>query len=332
MSDWLKRLSDKQRDKLKKKKQPEWVSPMLATLTHEPFSDPDWIYERKLDGERCLAFVSSGDVTLKSRNDKDIGVSYPEIVETLEKHGRRDGIFDGEIVAFEGNRTSFSKLQNRMHVKNSEEARGRGKVFYYVFDVIHTEGYDLSRLPLRKRKGIAKGAIDYRDPLRFLPHRNGEGLKYFKHACGKGWEGIIAKDGRSPYVHSRSTKWLKFKCTHEQELVVGGFTDPKGSRAGFGALLLGYYHRNRLRYAGKVGTGFDDRTLRELRERLDRLEIEDSPFGSDEGSGEGVHWVKPRLVAQIGFTEWTDDNRLRHPRFLGLRRDKDPEDVRKEAD
>jgi len=328
---WLDSISKEGKEKLKKRKQPEWISPMLAKLTHEHFSDPDWIYERKLDGERCLAFLSSpGSVTLKSRNNKEIGVSYPEIVDALEACALESGIIDGEIVAFEGKLTSFSRLQNRMHVKKAEEARGRGKVYYYIFDAVYAGDYDLSQLSLRERKKIAKIIINYKDPLRFLPHRNETGLDYFKEACAKGWEGIIAKNGLSAYVHSRSSQWLKFKCIHEQELVVAGFTEPRGSRAGFGALLLGYYQQKRLRYAGKVGTGFDDQTLTDLRKRLDKLEIEKNPFSADVGRGETVHWVKPRLVAQIGFTEWTGDNKLRHPRFLGLRRDKDPKKVTKE--
>lgn len=330
MSDWKDRISEQEKDKLRKKKQPDWTSPMLAKLTHDHFSNPEWIYERKLDGERCLAFISSGKVILKSRNNKDIGVSYPEIVEALEKSGFSQGIVDGEIVAFEGNKTSFAKLQNRMHVKNEEEARGKEKVYYYIFDVLHAGQYDLTRLPLNERKKVVKNIMRYQDPLRYLPHRREKGLEYYEQACSKGWEGIIAKNGRSRYVHSRSSQWLKFKCVHEQELVVGGFTEPQGSRIGLGALLLGYYQKDKLRYAGKVGTGFDDKTLSDLRKKLDKLETGENPFYRDEGAEKGVHWVKPRLVAQIGFTEWTGDNRLRHPRFLGLRRDKEPKKVKKE--
>ena len=330
MEGWIDKIPRKERDKLEKKKQPDWVEPMLAKLTHDHFSDPGWIYERKLDGERCLAFINSGNVTLKSRNKKDIGVSYPEIAEALRKNDLANGIIDGEIVAFEGKQTSFAKLQNRMHVKSEDEARGRGKVYYYIFDVLFAGEHDVTGLPLNERKKIAKSIIDYKDPLRFLPHRNEKGLEYLERACAKGWEGIIAKDKTSRYVHSRSSKWLKFKCVHEQELVIGGFTDPKGSRTGLGALLLGFYEHSKLRYAGKVGTGFDDRTLKDLRKRLDELETEENPFDRGEGSGKNVHWVEPSLVAQIGFTEWTGDNRLRHPRFLGLRRDKDPEKVKKE--
>ena len=331
MNDWLDKIPEKEKDKLKEKKQPGWTSPMLAKLTHDYFSDPDWIYERKLDGERCLAFISSGNVTLKSRNNKDIGVSYPEIVEALKKSSILNAILDGEIVAFEGNQASFAKLQNRMHVKRKEEVKGLEKVYYYIFDTIYAGKYDLTSLPLKERKKITKKILDYQDPLRYLNHRNEKGVEYHKQACARGWEGIIAKYGLSAYDHSRSSKWLKFKCVHEQELVIGGFTDPQGSRIGFGALLLGYYDSNKLKYAGKVGTGFDDKTLNDLKNKMDDLEIKDNPFSEDEASGKRVHWIKPHLVAQIGFTEWTEDNKLRHPRFLGLRRDKDPRKVKKEA-
>jgi len=331
MSDWRNDLPAEARQRLRKREQPAWTSPMLARLTRDFFSDPGWIYERKLDGERCLAFISRGAVTLKSRHNKDIGVSYPEIVEALGRQAQvAGGIVDGEIVAFEGNITSFARLQGRMHVKDKDEARGRGKVYYYVFDALQADRYDLSRLPLRERKKIAKKMLDYRDPLRFLPHRNEKGVEYHRRACDKGWEGVIAKDGSSPYVHSRSSKWLKFKCVREQEMVVGGFTDPHGSRTGFGALLLGYFEAGQLRYAGKVGTGFDDRTLADLRKRLDKLETEADPFSREGAGGPGVHWVEPRLVAQVGFTEWTADGKLRHPRFLGLRRDKPPRKVVRE--
>ena len=168
--------------------------------------------------------------------------------------------------------------------------------------------------------------------VRFTSHRNEEGEAYHREACEKGWEGVIAKDARAPYVHSRSKKWLKLKCGHRQELVVGGFTEPEGERTGFGALLLGYYDGDDLLYAGKVGTGFDDDTLESLRERLDSLERDTPPYAEGEDlPRKGVHWVTPKLVAEIGFTEWTEDHRLRHPRFLGLRRDKEAEEVVREG-
>lgn len=330
MIDEFKNLPEEDRKKLKKKKQPGWTEPMLAKLTDERFSDPDWIYERKLDGERCLAFAVSKKITLKSRNNKKINVSYPEIAEALEKTVQEDCILDGEIVAFEGRQTSFAKLQHRMHVKSEKEAEKGAKVFYYVFDILHAGGYDLTGIPLIQRRRVLKHLISYEAPLRYLPYRKKEGEKLFKQACRKGWEGIIAKDGKSHYTHSRSSKWLKFKCVHEQEFVIGGYTDPQGSRIGLGAVLIGYYKGNSLKYAGKAGTGFDDETLKRLGRKLRDSRVDHNPFDAGNMEKKNVNWVKPEMVAQIGFTEWTEDGKLRHPRFLGLRRDKSPKEVKRE--
>jgi DNA ligase D-like protein (predicted ligase) len=322
----LKKLTPEVREKLRRKKHPRWMSPMLATLTKKRFSDPGWIYERKLDGERCLVFRKGSEIRLMSRNKKKINVQYPELVEALERQKTADFVADGEVVAFEGRVTSFSRLQARMHVEEARESRVA--VYYYLFDLLFLEGHDLTGLELRHRKGLLKKILDYQDPLRFLPHRNERGEAYYKEACRKGWEGIIAKDAAAGYVHKRSRKWLKFKCVHRQEFVIGGYTEPHGERIGFGALLIGYYDEDRLVYAGKVGTGYDDDTLRRLSRQLASRERKTPPFaGEEELPSKEVHWVTPKLVCEIGFTEWTSRGRLRHPRFLGLRRDKDPERV-----
>jgi DNA ligase D-like protein (predicted ligase) len=332
MASLLDRLPREAREKLREKKMPSWTSPMLATLTHDTFSDAGWIYERKLDGERCLAFVKGGSVRLLSRNRKELDDTYPELEEALADALSTDVILDGEVVAFEKNVTSFSRLQKRMQIRDRDEARSSGvAVHYYVFDVIHLDGHDLSRLPLRHRKGLLRRAVRFDDPLRFTAHRNEKGEEYLAEACRKGWEGLIAKEADSPYVHSRSRKWLKFKCVNRQEFVIGGYTDPEGERIGFGALLIGYHEDGDLRYAGKVGTGYDDETLRKLGGRLERLERETPPFDAGKLPGKGVHWVSPKLVGEVSFTEWTTAGRLRHPRFEGIRRDKDPEDVVREG-
>jgi bifunctional non-homologous end joining protein LigD len=202
-------------------------------------------------------------------------------------------------------------------------------VYLYFFDLLHAEGRDTTRLALRDRKSLLRRALSFGGRLRYTPHRNESGEEYFEAACSKGWEGVIAKDARSPYEHRRSRKWLKFKCVSGQELVIGGFTEPSGSRRGFGALLVGYYEDGDLRYAGKVGTGFDEATLERLGRRLKRLERESSPFG-ERPKEKGARFVRPALVGEFGFTEWTRHGKLRHPRFLGLRTDKDPEDVGRE--
>lgn len=332
MAPFPENLTSDQRDAIQQEKFPAWVDPMLATLTEDYFDDEEWIYERKLDGVRSLVFCDADDMLLKSRNQKDQNDTYPELVEALNDTAAEPFVADGEIVAFEDNVTSFSRLQNRINISDPRQARNSGvKVYLYLFDIIHYAGYDLSSLELRTRKKILREAFSFEDPIRYVTHRNRDGTAFLSEACNKGWEGIIAKDSRSGYVHSRSKKWLKFKCSRRQELVIGGYTDPQGERIGFGALLLGYYRDGDLQYAGQVGTGFDDEQLKHLHDKLSGLERKTSPFAQEDIDTDGVHWVTPRLVAEVGFTEWTDSNKLRHPRFLGLRHDKEAENVKKEA-
>jgi len=316
------------KSKVKKKNQADWISPMLATLTDKRFSDKDWIYERKLDGERCLVFKKGKEVNLMSRNKKKLNKIYPELLEALENQ-KYDFIVDGEIVAFENDKTSFSQLQQRMHniVKNSGKTI---KVFYYIFDLLYIDGYDISKAPLKERKKVLRKAIQFDDPIRFSAHITKDGEVYYERACQKGWEGIIAKDALANYVHSRSKKWLKFKCENKQELVIAGYTDPQGERIGFGALLIGFYKNKKLQYAGKVGTGFSDKVLEELYAKMKKREIDTNPFEQQDIKVKNAHWIKPELVGAFKFTEWTNDNRLRHPSFQGLRHDKDAKEVVKE--
>jgi DNA ligase D-like protein (predicted ligase) len=301
---------------------PDRVEPMKAVLTDERFSDPDWIFERKLDGIRCVAIKAEQRVRLLSRNHLSLNSRFPEIVEALERDPATHFAVDGEVVAFTGAQTSFARLQQR--------GERRVAVFFYVFDVLHAGGEDTTELPLRERKAILRRLLAFNGPVRLTPHRNRDGEALFREACRKGWEGLIAKRAESPYVQGRSRDWLKLKCSAEQELVIGGYTAPKGSRTDLGALLLGYYEARRLRYAGKVGTGFTRATLRDLAGRLEPLRRAASPF-ADEVRERGATWVEPRLVAQIGFSEWTRDGRLRHPRFLGLREDKPAAEVVREV-
>ena len=326
------RLGPAARARLRRARQPGWLAPMLATLTDQPFSAEGWIFERKLDGVRMLAFRSGRRVRLLSRNRKERGGSYPEIVRALAAPGGPDLVVDGEVVAFEGGVTSFSRLQRRMQRRAPDGRRPRGvAVYYYVFNLLNLAGYDLTGLALRDRKRLLRRALAFRDPIRFTPHRNREGERFLAAACRKGWEGLIAKRAEAPYVSRRSPDWLKLKCVREQELVIGGYPDPRGRRTGFGALLVGYFERGELRYAGKVGTGYDTDTLSRLGRRLASLAREKTPFADPAALRErGAHWVRPVLVAEIGFTEWTPDRTLRHPRFLGLRDDKDPADVVRE--
>ncbi|RJP33126.1 MAG: ATP-dependent DNA ligase [Actinobacteria bacterium] len=324
-------LPEDLRGKLIKTPQPRWVSPMLATLAGKRFFEPGWICEPKLDGIRCLAFKRGGDINMYSRNRNLLNEGYPEIETALRGQAADALILDGEIAACEGDRTSFSLLQGRSHGGNPSTSHGAGIVIrYYVFDILYVEGYDVTQLPLAARKRLLEKAVSYTDPIRFLSHIPEADEAYFEEICGKGREGLIAKRVASLYVSGRSPDWLKFKCVREQEFVIGGYTEPRGTRTGFGALLLGYYEGKKLRYAGKVGTGFSESMLESLHASLSRMEQESSPFGDDLDQ-RGVHWVRPELVARVGFAEWTRDGRLRHPRFLGLRSDKEPGEVVRES-
>jgi bifunctional non-homologous end joining protein LigD len=317
-------LRPQERELLREAPTPGFSPPMKATLTDERFSDPNWIFERKLDGIRCLAIRADDGVTLWSRNDLLQNARYPELVDALNAETQRDFVVDGEVVAFSGARTDFGKLVQR-HRLGPERVR----VFYYAFDVLHLAGHDTTHLPQRARKAVLRRALHFHGNVRFTPHRNTDGQDYYRYACSHGWEGLIAKRADAPYVHGRSRDWLKLKCSAEQELVVGGFTAPKGSRTILGALLVGYYKDDRLRYAGKVGTGFTRATLEDLQQHLEPLRRDASPF-ADEVKERAVSWVEPELVAQVGFSEWTGDGRLRHPRFLGLREDKPAREVVRE--
>jgi DNA ligase D-like protein (predicted ligase) len=317
-------LPPAERERLQEAPPPQHAAVMKAVLTKERFSDPDWIFERKLDGIRCLAIRDGDRVRLLSRNDLPLNGRYPEIAEALQAESSRRFAIDGEVVAFENSQTSFSLLvQRQQHFV---------PVFFYVFDLLWQEGYDVRGLPLRARKRLLRAGLHFHGAVRLTPHRNAEGESFYAEACRKGWEGLIAKRADSRYSATRSRDWLKFKCEQGQELVIGGFTAPQGSRTEFGALLVGYYDDGRLRYAGKVGTGFNHDLLRDLGTQLRSLARTDPPFADAAAiSRRGVTWTEPKLVAQVGFTEWTSHGRVRHPRFLGLRDDKDAREVVREG-
>lgn len=313
----------------------EMVSrPMAATLSDRRHFSGDWIFERKLDGIRALAVREGDAVRLYSRTGNRLNATYPEIVEALTTQDCTDYAVDGEIVAFSGNRTDFGLLQQRMGLTRRRDVEASPvAVTYYLFDLLMLNGADVGALPLRDRKSLLRRALTYRAPLRFTTHRNEYRADLLSTACDRGWEGLIAKRADSRYQPRRSPDWLKLKCSQGQEFVVGGFTEPAGSRVGFGALLLGHYEGGTLRYAGRVGTGFDHHTLVTMRRYLEELRVPTSPFAvGDQGRiREGsARWVQPCLVAQVAFTEWTRDGMLRHSRFLGLRGDKAPEEVVRE--
>ncbi len=307
---------------LKKARQPSWVEPMLATLTRDYFSDPAWVFEPKLDGIRCVAYKRGGSVKLLSRNRLDLTPTYPAVADALAAQGP-DFVADGEIAAVKGEITSFSLLQ-QVH-------RQQVPVVYFCFDLLHLDGYDVRSVPLTARKALLRESLALDEPLRYVSHVEEEGEAYYREACKRGWEGLIAKRADGRYGGGRSKDWLKFKCSFEQELVIGGYTEPEGARSHFGALLLGYYEDGDLRYAGKVGTGFTQKTLADLHARMKPLERPEPPFAGKPPVRKGAHWLKPQLVAQIGFSEWTTDGKLRHPRFLGLRTDKKARQVVREV-
>ena len=322
MSGALDALSADERALVKKAPAPTTAGAMKAVLTDARFSDPDWIFERKLDGIRCIAIRSGKRVRLLSRNDLSLDGRYPELVTALEAETCDRFAIDGEVVAFDGAQTSFARLAERGH----RDVR----VFLYVFDIVWLEGHDVRDLPLRSRKRLLRDALSFEDGVRLTPYRNETGEALFEEACRKGWEGVIAKRADSLYSDKRSKDWLKFKCEHGQELVIGGFTAPRGSREEFGALLVGHYADGELRYAGKVGTGFDRETLKDLGARMRELTRDTTPF-TDSPNYRDATWIEPELVGQFGFAEWTTAGRLRHPRFLGLRIDKAAADVVREG-
>jgi ATP-dependent DNA ligase len=283
---------------------PDWVEPMAATLTYDRFTGDEWIFERKYDGIRALAFKQGRQVRVLSRNR--LPQHTPAVSEAIARLDVADAILDGELTW-----------------------RDEGPVAYYVFDVLWLEGRDLTRLPLDERRELL-GKLPLHAPLRRVALVNDP--KPWERACAEGWEGVIAKRRTAPYEHRRSPHWLKMKCEASQEFVVGGFTDPQGSRVGLGALLVGYYDGDDFVFAGKVGTGFDTRLLEELRQRLDRLEIPAAPFTKAKGLPRlRAHWVKPEIVIDVAFIEWTVHGKLRHSRLLRLRTDKAARDVVREA-
>ena len=290
---------------------------MKAVLTAERPQGPEWIFERKLDGIRCLAVKDRGRTRLFSRNELPLDDRYPAIAAALDADPADDLVIDGEAVAFVGGRDRFGGGEG-------------GELFYYVFDVLVAGGRDVRALGLEERRAVLEGVLRWRDPLCMTEQMTGDGAALLAEACRDGWEGLIAKRLGTPYVSTRSRDWLKLKCTRAQELVIGGFTAPRGSRTDLGALLVGHFEGDRLRYAGKVGTGFTRATLRQLSALLAPLVRETSPFEPEKGVPRAATWVEPELVAQIAFMQWTSDGRLRHPSFLGLRIDKPAREVVRE--
>jgi bifunctional non-homologous end joining protein LigD len=307
---------------------PSSIEPQLATLVDQVPRGEEWVHEIKYDGYRVLCEVREGEARVITRRGKDWTDRFTPIASEAAKLPVSEAILDGEVVVLEPDgRTSFQALQNTL------SGDRQGDLVFFAFDLLYLDGWDLRRAPLLARKGALGELLAGRTgPIRLSDHVPGSGEDFYGQACKYGLEGIISKRGDLGYHSGRSKDWLKVKCLQRQELVIVGFTNPEKSRVGLGALLLGVYEGKELVYAGKVGTGFDDSTLRELRARLDKLEIEKPAFKNAPRGAEArrSHWVKPELVAEVAFTEWTDENILRHPTFQGLREDKSPREVVRE--
>jgi len=305
---------------------------MLATLTDRRDFGDDWLLERKFDGERCVAVKDGDEVRMESRTGKDLTTRYPEIVDAIAAQKAEQLVLDGEVVAFDGDQTSFSRLQQRLGVSHPPPSLVSAyPVVLCVFDLLEIDGEDITGLALEVRRKRLGKAVRKRAALQVSEAWRDDSERRFGDACRAGWEGLIAKRAAAPYAAGRSRDWLKLKCVWEQEFVIGGYTEPAGSRTDFGALLVGYYEDGDLRYAGKVGTGYNAKTLKELGAQLRRLETGAAPFVDAKPIPRGTHWTEPRLVAQIGFAEWTGDGRLRQPRYMGLRDDKRAKDVVRES-
>jgi DNA ligase D-like protein (predicted ligase) len=304
---------------------------MLATLTDRRDFGEDWLLERKFDGERCVTRKAGSNVRLESRSGQDLTSTYPEVRDAVAAQPSRDLLLDGELVAYDGDQTSFTRLQQRLGVtRPSPEQVAKTPVVYCVFDLLEIDGEDLTNRGFVERRARLTRMIRSSAALQHTEAWRDDAQRRFAEACRSGWEGLIAKRADAPYVAGRSKDWLKLKCVWEQEFVIGGYTDPGGSRTDFGALLVGYYDGDSLRYAGKVGTGYTNATLHDLGLALRKLETTEPAFVDARPIPRGTHWTQPKLVAQIGFAEWTSDARLRQPRFLGLRDDKSPAEVVRE--
>ncbi|MDA8100589.1 MAG: non-homologous end-joining DNA ligase [Nitrospiraceae bacterium] len=303
---------------------PAGIQPMLATLTREPFDHPDWLFEVKWDGYRAIAEVREGAIALSSRNGLSLERKFPPVAEALRKL-RFDAVLDGEVVVVDDQgRPDFQALQHYT-------GTGKGRLLYYVFDLLHFAGRDLTGLPLRRRKELLKQILASGPTIRVSDHVAGEGKLFFQVVKEKGLEGIVAKHRESTYEPGRrSRQWLKVKTQLTQEAVIGGFTEPGGGRNFFGSLVLGMFEGDTLVPVGSVGSGFSEKDLQHIRERLEPFIIRESPFGTDPETAGRAIWVRPELVCEVAFSGWTSDAVMRHPVFLRLREDKQALDVRKE--
>jgi len=309
---------------------PAEIHPMLATLVDESFSNPEWIFETKWDGFRSVCFIKKGKARFVSRNQLEMTQQYPELANIAKQVGAKEAILDGEIVALdEHGMPRFQLLQPRVGRKHGiESLRGKGQIVYYVFDLLYRDGYTLMSCGLVERKAELERILRPATFVKLSDHIVGDGERFFKEIEKFHLEGMIAKRAESPYVQRRSSDWLKVKTVLRSEVVVGGYTQPRASRSYFGALVVGLYRDRELHYVAHTGGGFNQRTLAQVYKLMRPLKTDRSPFVVEPRTNEPVQWLKPKLVAEVKFSEWTADKHMRHPIFLGLREDKKPTDCK----
>ena len=309
---------------------PQVLRPMLATLVDKPFSDPEWIFETKWDGFRSVCFIDKGKMRLVSRNQIEMTPQYPEL-EKLPKHvAAKQAIIDGEIVALdEHGMPRFQLLQNKLRIRSgSYAAATTAQIVYFAFDLVYCDGYDLMACPVVERKALLKKILRPAGFVKYSDHIEGDGERFFREIEKFHLEGMMAKRAASPYVQKRSSDWLKVKTVLRSEVVIGAYTEPRGARSHFGSLVVGLYRGDDLIYVAHIGGGFNERTLASIHKLMQPLKTNKSPFVKPPKTNEPVQWIEPRLVAEVKFSEWTADERMRQPIFLGLREDKKPRDCK----
>jgi bifunctional non-homologous end joining protein LigD len=308
---------------------PDFISPQLATLVKEAPTGDHWFHELKFDGYRLLCHINRRKVRFWTRNQKDWTDKFPNLSRAVQSIPATSAILDGEVIVLDPKQlSSFQKLQQAL-------GKGDDKLIYEVFDLIYLDGFDLTHCALKDRKSLlAKlfASTAPRGPVRYSDHIEGNGAAFFNKACDHGIEGIVSKLASAPYESTRNRNWLKVKCGKRQEFVIAGYT-PSEKGLAFASLILGVYEKGELVYSGRVGTGFSDKFRADLRKKLDKISLATSPFSTrpKEPGLREAHWVSPKLVAEVAFTEWTSDGSIRHPSFQGLREDKKPEEIRRES-
>lgn len=318
----------------RKTRMPPIIKPMLATLVDEPFSDPQWIFETKWDGFRSVCFIKNGQARFVSRNQIEMTPQYPELAGVPKQLKAQEAILDGEIVALDKDgMPKFQLLQNKLRIRSGSYAHARhAQLVYFVFDLLYVDGFDVMNCSVVERKAKLAQILRPASFIKLSEHIAGDGEEFFRHIEKFHLEGMIAKRAESKYLQKRTTDWLKVKTVLRSEVVIGGYTQPRGTRSYFGSLVAGLYRGGDLIYVAHTGGGFNEQTLAKLYQLMQPLKIDDCPFKVKPKTNEPVQWVKPKLVAEVKFSEWTADEKMRQPIFLGLREDKKPTDCRFEIE